>query len=352
MTLLERALLGGAALLLGAGLVATGHAQTAASAQPQFTTLKADFVPGDKTIFFDDFSDMTPGDPPPHWKVRGAAPELRAAGDLRQLTFVAGGSLFPNLTGLPKNFTYEADVKFDAPAGNAQLYLMLISKDKEALILGTYVRSNTFDVHLQRKLPKYEDLARKRLPVDIGQPVRLALWLQEGRLRVFVNGEKQLDVNQLDDLPAIDRVELRGAPTGAGVAIGLRTVRFAESTPDLGQVIASTGRYVTHGILFDTDSDRIRPDSAAAIQAIAKALQASPGLNVLIEGHTDASGSAAHNLALSSRRADAVKAVLVSQFAVDAARLTTAGLGSTKPIGPNDTPQGRAQNRRVELVRQ
>jgi len=195
-------------------------------------------VPGDKTIFLDDFPDMTPGDPPPHWKVRGAAPELRAAGDVRQLTFVAGGSLFPNLTGLPKNFTYEADVKFDAPAGNAQLYLLLLSKDKEALILGTYVRSNTFDVHLQRKLPKYEDLARKRLPVDIGQPVRLALWLQEGRLRVFVNGEKQLDVNQLDDLPAIDRVELRGAPTGAGVAIGLRTVRFAESTPDLGQVIA------------------------------------------------------------------------------------------------------------------
>jgi outer membrane protein OmpA-like peptidoglycan-associated protein len=117
-------------------------------------------------------------------------------------------------------------------------------------------------------------------------------------------------------------------------------------------VIASTGRYVTHGILFDTDSDRIRPDSAAAIQAIAKALQAGPDLRLLIEGHTDASGNAAHNLELSARRAGAVKAVLVAQFGIDAARLTTAGLGSTKPMGPNDTPQGRAQNRRVELVRQ
>ena len=63
-------------------------------------------------------------------------------------------------------------------------------------------------------------------------------------------------------------------------------------------------------------------------------------------------GNAAHNLELSKRRAEAVKAVLVSQFKVDSERLTTAGLGATKPIESNDTPQGRSQNRRVELVKQ
>jgi outer membrane protein OmpA-like peptidoglycan-associated protein len=63
-------------------------------------------------------------------------------------------------------------------------------------------------------------------------------------------------------------------------------------------------------------------------------------------------GTAAQNLDLSKRRAEAVKAVLVSQFKVDPARLTTAGLGQTKPIDTNDTPQGRAQNRRVEFVKQ
>jgi outer membrane protein OmpA-like peptidoglycan-associated protein len=145
---------------------------------------------------------------------------------------------------------------------------------------------------------------------------------------------------------------MRTDPTGAGVSVGYRSVRFAESTADFSDAITASGRYVTHGILFDTDSDRLKPESAAAIQGIAKGLAADPNLKLLIEGHTDSAGSAAHNLDLSKRRAEAVKLVLVSQFKVDAARLTTAGLGATKPMGSNDTPQGRAQNRRVEFAKQ
>jgi OOP family OmpA-OmpF porin len=128
-------------------------------------------------------------------------------------------------------------------------------------------------------------------------------------------------------------------------------VRFAESTPDFSQMISSTGRYVTHGILFDTDSDRLKPESAAVIKSIARGLDMNPNLKLQIEGHTDSTGDANHNLDLSKRRAEAVKTVLVTQFNVDAGRLTTAGMGATKPADSNDTPQGRAQNRRVEFVK-
>ncbi len=82
--------------------------------QPEFTTLKASFVPGEKTIFYDDFTDMSAGDAPPHFKIRGAAPELRAAGSIRELSISQRGSIFPNLTALPKNFTFEADIKADS----------------------------------------------------------------------------------------------------------------------------------------------------------------------------------------------------------------------------------------------
>jgi outer membrane protein OmpA-like peptidoglycan-associated protein len=170
-------------------------------------------------------------------------------------------------------------------------------------------------------------------------------------MRSFANGEKVLDFNQVDIAP-IDSIELAHGFLGAGPSFAYRTVRFAESTPDFSQVISSSGRYVTHGILFDTDSDRLKPESAPVIQSIARGLETNPNLRLLIEGHTDSVGSAPHNLDLSKRRAEAVKAVLVSQFKVDAARLTTAGLGSTRPMDSNDTPQGRAQNRRVELVKQ
>ncbi len=99
--------------------------------------------------------------------------------------------------------------------------------------------------------------------------------------------------------------------------------------------------------------DSIRPvNRFGIIQTIARGLETNPNLRLMIEGYTDSVGNAAYNLELSKRRAEAVKTVLVSQFKVDAARLTTAGLGATKPIDSNDTPQGRSQNRRVELVKQ
>jgi outer membrane protein OmpA-like peptidoglycan-associated protein len=77
-----------------------------------------------------------------------------------------------------------------------------------------------------------------------------------------------------------------------------------------------------------------------------------PDLKILIEGHTDNTGTPAGNLTLSDARAAAVKAALVADFAVAADRLATRGLGDTQPAGPNTTATGRAQNRRVEIVKQ
>lgn len=329
----------------GVGILAQTPAQ-----QPEFKTVKADFVPGEKTIFFDDFTDMGPGDAPRHFKTRGGAPELREAGTVRQLTATATGVLIPNLTALPKNFTYEAEAKFEGKY-QTNTYLSFFSKALETLTWRVNVTPTATDVIIDVRTPKYEELGRKRVAVDLNEPVKLALWVQDGRVRVFVNGEKHLDFNQVD-LAAIDRVELRTGFNGTGGSVGIRSMRFAESAPDFSQTILSSGRYVSHGILFDTNSDRIKPESAPSIQAIAKALGTNPNLKLLIEGHTDSVGNAAANLDLSKRRAEAVKTVLVSQFSVDASRLTTNGLGATKPMDSNDTPQGRAQNRRVEFVKQ
>ena len=344
----RRGLIAGAVMAIGG---VTGIQASAAAQQPQFTSLRAEFLPGERTIFYDDFTDMNAGDAPSHFRTRGGAPELGAAGALRQLTYTSSGSLFPNLTALPRNFTYETEVKLEVPQGIARIYLVLYSSEREAAAWYFFVRTGSAEMILSRKIPRPEELGRRPITMDLSQPVRLALWIQDGRLRAFVNGEKQLDINQVE-LPAIDRVELRTDLAGAGLSVSYRSVRFAESAPDFSQVIAASGRYVSHGIRFDTDSDRLKPESATALQAVATGLAANPSLNVLIEGHTDAVGDAAHNLDLSRRRAEAVRTVLAAQFNVDAARLTTVGLGSTRPIESNDTPQGRAQNRRVEFVRQ
>ena len=114
--------------------------------------------------------------------------------------------------------------------------------------------------------------------------------------------------------------------------------------------LAAEGHVRIYGINFDVDNDHLRADAKPAIDELLGALKANPSWHVGIEGHTDATGNAAHNLDLSKRRAASVKAALVAA-GITADRMTTAGFGQTKPVSSNDTAIGRAQNRRVELVK-
>jgi outer membrane protein OmpA-like peptidoglycan-associated protein len=325
-------------------------AAPASGAQPDFTTLKDEFIPGSKILLYDDFTDMSPDEAPPHWKVRGASLTLMAAGGTRQVSATQGVEMTPMVTPFPANFTVETEMKIDVYCTSTWLFY---GKDKEEQ-LHVYTESRPGDNRLRVIARTSEEaIVDAEFPVDLDQPIKEAIWVQNGRLRVFLNGQRVVDANQLK-IPALDHALLQAEPSqgNPGSKLSYRMFRIAESTPDFSRTIQSAGRFVTYGILFDTDSDRIKPESAASIKSIAFGLEATPELKVLIEGHTDSTGNAEHNLDLSKRRAEAVKAVLVSEFKIDAARLSAAGMGATKPVGQNDTPQGRAQNRRVELVKQ
>lgn len=115
--------------------------------------------------------------------------------------------------------------------------------------------------------------------------------------------------------------------------------------------LAAEGHVRIYGINFDTDSDHLRADAKPAIDELLEALKLNPTWKVDIQGHTDATGGAAHNLDLSRRRAASVKAALVAA-GIAADRMTTAGFGQAKPVASNDSEIGRAQNRRVEVVKQ
>ena len=124
----------------------------------------------------------------------------------------------------------------------------------------------------------------------------------------------------------------------------------AGGNPILLDELTKKGRVVLNGILFDTAKDRIRPESTPTLVAVAKLMTEHPELKLIIEGHTDNQGVAAANQTLSTQRATAVKAWLVAHK-VAGTRLESKGLGQTKPVGTNDTAEGRQANRRVELVR-
>lgn len=154
------------------------------------------------------------------------------------------------------------------------------------------------------------------------------LWWHEGEKRPSGqwNGTRKSD-------------EIGGCPNWAGSAAG-----------QLEKDLQTAGRARVYGINFDSDSDVIRDDSKPTLEQIVDVLKKNPQWKMVVEGHTDSTSSDEHNQQLSERRAAAVKNYLVTA-GIDAARLTSAGFGATKPVGDNSTTLGRAQNRRVELAK-
>jgi outer membrane protein OmpA-like peptidoglycan-associated protein len=119
----------------------------------------------------------------------------------------------------------------------------------------------------------------------------------------------------------------------------------------IGNGIDSTGHMAIYGVLFDTGSATIKPESATVLAEIARLLESRPTLNLLVVGHTDNQGAFDFNMNLSSQRAHSVTGYLVETHGIDPARLQSAGVGFLAPVATNDTPDGRAKNRRVELVK-
>jgi outer membrane protein OmpA-like peptidoglycan-associated protein len=139
------------------------------------------------------------------------------------------------------------------------------------------------------------------------------------------------------------------------VPSSLYSIRYSKvSFPTVGEIekhLAAERRVDVYGIYFDFASDRIRAESEPVLGEIAKALADHPDWELDLDGHTDNIGGADPNLDLSERRAAAVRQALVSRYSIAGTRLTTHGFGASRPKATNDTLEGRARNRRVELVR-
>ena len=128
-------------------------------------------------------------------------------------------------------------------------------------------------------------------------------------------------------------------------------IRYAVGAPDTRNKLLTEGKLVTRGILFDVNADKIKPESYGVLKEIGAVLKENPAVKVKIIGHTDADGDDAKNLDLSKRRAASVKNALSAEFGIETARMETDGKGETQPSDPNTTPQGKANNRRVEFVK-
>lgn len=337
-------------------IVALAPVTSAAQAAEAKVWENYDFIPGSKVLFYTDFSEdvignfargLTHVSGPIEVVERDGVKVLRSTG--------ASVFLIPVGRALPARFTLEIDVV----AGRVALpdYDIVAVEGGPELDRSEGSAEINWAPHTTTIIgggkngeqPISEALALQAR----GAVTHLRILMDGGYFKMYANEKRLYNLPQLPFKRAsVIRVVVHGGEE-ADQATYLTSIRLAESETDvLYDALTSKGRWATQGILFATGKAELRPESRPVLKEIAATLQKNATLKILIEGHTDNVGAAAANLALSDARAAAVKAALVADFKVDGGRITTKGLGDTKPSAPNTTAAGRAQNRRVEIVKQ
>jgi len=362
-------------VMLLAGVPATPAGTAPAPSQqgaaaPTFEAYsRFDFVPGEKVIAFEDFAQDSIGDFPAKWNTNASGEVVTIANRPgRWLKLTGHGAFVPEFPPLAENFTLEYDMLV-APTYNAadRLHTVIVELQnvKEAAAWG--VADNRFHFNVMPKLPdggggnsqmeprqdgETAGLNETEIKFAADTPVHVSVWRQRQRVRVYFNENKVWDIPRALSAKAKYNAIVFFVPNvDAGSEYYLGSVRLAVGAPDTRNKLLTEGKWVTHGILFDVNSDRVKPESYGALKEISNVLAESKDVKVQVVGHTDSDGDDAQNLDLSKRRAAAVRDVLVKQFGIDGARLTTDGKGESQPIDKNDTPAGKANNRRVEFVK-
>jgi OOP family OmpA-OmpF porin len=362
------------------GPVESENTGSAGAAKPSLKTYgKFDFVPGERVIVEDNFSQVELGDFPADWNTNSGGEIVTVDGmEGKWLAISKEGVFIPDyITDLPENFTLQYDVicnedysyysdiftaTFVATANRQKLGdFGRFSKPDRGVRVGMHPTSagggdgrahiDTWDS--ERNSIVQNEVSTTQFSAKSKNHTRVSIWRQKQRLRVYFNEEKVLDIPRAFDATAKYNTLVIG---GGGMhqaqdRILISNIRLAVGAPDTRNKLITEGRFVTHGILFDSGSDKLKAESYGALKDIANVLIENPTVKVKIIGHTDSDGDDSANMELSKKRSLAVKEALSKEFAIDGARMETDGKGESMPSGGNDTAAGKANNRRVEFVK-
>ncbi|MGB3454559.1 MAG: OmpA family protein [Moheibacter sp.] len=343
----------------------------------------SDFEPGNQVLVFEDFGRDAMNDFPVNWNTNASGKTVSISGSsAKWLELTTQGSfILETVKNLPENFTLEFDLYvtpgytyYDAPL---VIVLGNLKSQKEFYIWGQYQENRGKEKRDGLLLTLHPENAGNR---GIGfstyeiwengskgatgkednlhsftvknNMVKVQIWRQNQRLRMYVGGEKIFDIPRaFDNGKKLNSFVLSRYESKVDNKFYVSNIRLATSGEDLRSKLLKEGRYSTNAILFNTASSELKPESKTVIQEIADVLKVNPGVRLKIIGHTDSDGDDAKNLKLSKDRAESVKNSLVNDYGISASRLETDGKGETEPVADNSTADGKAQNRRVEFLK-
>ncbi|MDN3725339.1 OmpA family protein [Aequorivita sp. SDUM287046] len=342
---------------------------------------KFDFVPGENIVFYENFDQDVIGEFPLKWFTNGSAEVVTLEGmEGKWLKLVAGKILSPTVQ-LPTNFTLEYDLILDMPfdpnSNNIAAFpnwefKMYDGGDKNLKLSYNDPKLNnmlsvTTSFYQKYADVKLEGVENKKTKIETvldpsrlngfnknynGGLVHVAITVQGERLRIWYNEEKAVDIPVAVAINHnFNQIEFAAMKRAGEPAFYVGNIKFSEGKSDTRSKLMDEGKLVTTGIQFDSGSDKIKPVSYGILKEIALAVRDN-SLKIKIIGHTDNVGNNESNLSLSKRRAEAVKNILVTDFQIDPSNIRTDGEGASRPVGDNATNIGKAQNRRVEFIKE
>ncbi len=328
-------------------------------------TSKFDFVPGNTILYFDNFEKDNIGEAPLGWITSTSAEVVTIEGlegkwlkmssvSTQQITRNKKQSWGNNFTAefdlliVRKDYDPRIDINLINTDGNLVTdEAILGSEKKPAINFSTIIAEGSKSrASLYAFDNRLSDNMTENLPYNNTSPVHVSMCVQGKRFRLWWNNRK------LYDLPAANEEYL---PNQLGFSFGsvggsefyVSNIRVAKDIPDT-RAKFEEGKLVSN-LLFYSGTAKLKPESMGSLLDVSKILKDATS-TVKIVGHTDSDGDDALNLKLSRERAETVKEILVSQYGIDASKLTTDGRGETQPIADNKTAEGKAQNRRVEFI--
>jgi outer membrane protein OmpA-like peptidoglycan-associated protein len=339
---------------------------------------KFDFVPGEKVVASEDFAQDAVGDFPAKWNTNATAEVVTLSnkpGKWLKIGKVEGSFIPEFVKDIPENSTIEFDLVYnnwldkyayqrrlfvaltnvdspaknmkDASVGEGALFSFDGGHGKGSVSLNQLGKNGAYtDLHGRKDMDAYINSSKN------GKVFKISMWRQKTRLRIYVDEQKVFDMPRIF-APDLKLNELRffGLISNEGEEVFISNLRVAVGAPDTRNKLITEGKFVTTGITFDVGSANIKPTSYGVLKEIGTALNENPDVKIKIIGHTDSDGDAAKNMELSKNRAEAVKKALAAEFAIDASRMQTDGKGASQPAQPNTTPEGKANNRRVEFIK-
>ncbi len=315
--------------------------------KPTVVWSKFDFIPGDTVIYEDGPStDEENGEFPSRWDlVRGNA-ELAEVDGEKVIIFPHGGDIVPFLKNskedyLPEVFTVELDAYFQ-PENPHRLFFKFYD-DKNQKRIGNEV------VFYSKEILYHKSSAPYSKSLSKGEWRHFSIAVTKDKLKVYFNDERLINIPHMGFNPTGITLHMTGYAADKGHQY-VKNVRIAKGGVKYYDRVLSEGKIIVNGIKFDVNKATLKAESMGPINKIYKMMEKNTDLNFSVEGHTDADGGDTTNMTLSKARGKAVMDKLIS-MGINKSRLKSNGFGESKPIDNNSTPEGKANNRRVEFVK-